>query len=126
MSAGRPRAGRRGAACHQPHGQAAGLGRAAVQDRQQRGHAAFADLLGGQLHGGELRFDGRGQGQIVETGDGEVVGDPEPEPAGGLAGARGEDVVVADEGGGPGAGGGQHPLRGRATRGDVERRRDGP
>lgn len=77
-------------------------------------------------HGGELRFDGRGQGQIVETGDGEVVGDAEPQPAGSLAGTRGEDVVVADDGGGPGAGGAECVLRSFTACLYVERRSDGP
>lgn len=124
MRAG-PGAGSGRAADDQVHRQAAGLCRAAVQNGQQGAHAALTDLFCGQPHRGEFGLHGRGQGQIVEAGHGEVVRYPQSEPACGLAGARGQDVVVADDGRGPGAGKGQCAFRGRVAGPYVQRRRHG-
>ena len=80
----------------------------------------LAELLGGQPYGRQLRFDGYGQGQVVEAGDGDVFGDAQPQAADGLAGARGDDVVVAEQrrgaGAGPGEGGGRRATRRRRAR----------
>ena len=47
--------------------------------------------VGRQPYGGELRLHRRCQRQIVEAGHGHVPGHPQAKPAGGLAGARGQD-----------------------------------
>lgn len=87
-------------------------GRAAVEDGQEGFHALFAESFGVQADRGEFGVEGAGQGEVVESGDGDVVGDAQAEAAGGFVGARGEFVVVADDRGGAGARGGECGLRG--------------
>lgn len=120
-----PGGGCGGAAHHQVHGQAARLRRPAVQDGEEGRHAPLAHLLGGQPYGGELRFHGRRQGEIVEAGHGDVVGHPQPASADRLAGAGRQDVVVADDGRRPGRGVRQGAFRGFPSGRDVQRGGDG-
>lgn len=116
---GRPGRGG-GAAGDQFDRQGGGLGGAAVEHAHQGPHAGLAEFLGGQPYGRQLRLDGDGQGQVVEAGDGDVLGDPQAQPAYGLAGARGDDVVVAEQRRGAGAGGGQGGLCGVQPGVDAE------
>lgn len=96
----RRRGGARGVADDESDGDVGCVPGGAFEGGEEGGHALFADAFGGEVDGGEFGFDGGGEGEVVEAGDGEVLGDAQAEAAGGLAGAGGEDVVVADDGGG--------------------------
>lgn len=103
-----PAAGWRcGAAYDELDGDVALGGGAAVEYGEEGLHAAFAEEFGVEADGRQLGVDGGGEGEVVEAGDGEVVGDAQAEAADGLVGAGGEFVVVADESGGVGAGAGE-------------------
>lgn len=93
-------------------GDVPGGGFVAVEEGEEGLHAAFAEEFGVEVDGGEFGVDGPGEGEVVEAGDGEVAGDAQAVAAGGLVGAGGEDVVVADEDGGAGAGAGEGGVGG--------------